>query len=113
MGAPGQVDAGTVTYPWVVFRRLLTPRWVGLLAALAVVVAACVLLGMWQLGVARDSGRQDAVAAASTLERAPLQQVTAPHSDFKGDYSNRAVTVTGTYAAERSLLVVDLSLIHI
>ena len=54
MGAPGQVGAGTVTYPWVVFRRLLTPRWVGLLAALAVVVAACVLLGMWQLGVARD-----------------------------------------------------------
>ena len=107
MGAPGQVGARTVTYPWGVFRRLLTPRWVGLLAALAVVVAACVLLGMWQLGVARDSGRKDAVAAASSLERAPLQQVTAPHSDFKGDYSNRPVTVTGTYAAERSLLVVD------
>ena len=107
MGAPGQVGAREVTYPWGVFRRLLTPRWVGMLAALAVVVAACVLLGLWQLGVARDSGRQDAVAAASTLERAPLEQVTAPHSDFKSDYSNRAVTVTGTYAAGRSLLVVD------
>jgi cytochrome oxidase assembly protein ShyY1 len=107
MDAPGQVRAGKVTYPWGVFRRLLTPRWVGMLAALAVVVAACVLLGLWQLGVARDSGRQDAVAAASTLDRAPLEQVTAPHSDFKSDYSNRAVTVTGTYAAGRSLLVVD------
>ena len=89
------------------FRRLLTPRWVGDLAALVVVVAACVLLGLWQLGVARDSGRQDAVAAASSLPRAPLQQVTAPHSDFRAEYSNRAVTVTGTYAAARTLLVVD------
>jgi cytochrome oxidase assembly protein ShyY1 len=105
--APGQVEDSTVTYPWGVFRRLLTPRWVGMLAALAGVVAACVLLGLWQLGVARDSGRQDAVSAASTLERAPLQQVTAPHRDFQADYSNRAVTVTGTYAAERTLLVVD------
>ena len=89
------------------FRRLLTPRWVGMLAALAVVVAACVLLGLWQLGVARDSGRQQAVAAASSLARAPLQQVTKPHSDFKAEYSNRPVTVTGTYAADRSLVVVD------
>jgi len=107
MGAPGQVRAGKVTYPWGVFRRLLTPRWVGMLAALVVVVAACVLLGLWQLGVARDSGRKEAVAAASSLERAPLQQVTAPHSDFRAELSNRPVTVTGTYAAERSLLVVD------
>ncbi len=89
------------------FRRLLTPRWVGALAGLVVVVAACVLLGLWQLGVARDSGRQDSVAAASSLPRAPLQRVTTPHSDFRAEYSNRAVTVTGTYAAARTLLVVD------
>lgn len=89
------------------FRRLLTPRWVGMVAALAVVVAACVLLGLWQLGVARDSGRKEAVAAASSMERAPLQQVTKPHSAFEAEYSNRPVTVTGTYAAERSLVVVD------
>jgi cytochrome oxidase assembly protein ShyY1 len=90
-----------------VFRRLLTPRWVGLLAALLVVVAACVLLGLWQLGVARDSGRHDAIASASSLERAPLQQVTTAHSAFEADLSNRPVTVTGTYAADRSLVVVD------
>lgn len=107
MAAPGQVGTGRVTYPWGVFRRLLTPRWVGMVAALAVVVAACVLLGLWQLGVARDSGRKEAVAAASSLERAPLQQVTKPHADFEAEYSNRPVTVTGTYAAERSLVVVD------
>lgn len=107
MGGPGQVGAEGVTYPWGVFRQLLTPRWVGMLAGLAVVVAACSWLGMWQLGVARDSGRQETVAAAAALERAPLQQVTAAHSDFRAEMSNRPVTVTGTYAAERTLLVVD------
>ena len=96
-----------MTYPWGVFRRLLTPRWVGMVAALAVVVTACVLLGLWQLGVARDSGRQEAVAAASSLPRAPLQRVTAPHADFRAEFSNRPVSVTGTYAAGRSIVVVD------
>jgi cytochrome oxidase assembly protein ShyY1 len=90
-----------------VFRGLLTPRWVGLLALLLVVVAACVLLGLWQLGVARDEGRKDAVAAAAQLERAPLQQVTRPHAPFAAELSNRQVTVTGTYAAERTFVVVD------
>ncbi|GAA2021610.1 SURF1 family protein [Terrabacter terrae] len=103
----GSGPAAGVTYAEEVFRRLLTPRWVGMLAALVVVVAACVLLGLWQLGVAQDSGRKDVVAAASGLQRAPLQQVTAPHSAFQGEYSNRPVTVTGTYAAGRTLLVVD------
>ena len=96
-----------MTYPWVVLRSLLTPRWVGMLALLAVVVTACVLLGLWQLGVARDEGRKEAVAAASQLERAPLQQVTRPHATFAAELSNRPVTVTGTYAAERTLVVVD------
>lgn len=96
-----------MTYPEEVFRRLLTPRWVGMFAGLVLVVAACVLLGLWQLGVARDSGRKEVVAAAASQQRAPLQQVTGPHSAFKGEFSNRPVTVTGTYAAGRALLVVD------
>jgi cytochrome oxidase assembly protein ShyY1 len=96
-----------VTYPWEVLRRLLTPRWVASLAGLLVVVAACVLLGMWQLGVARDSGRQDAIAAAATLTRQPLAEVTAPHRAFPPELSNRPVTVTGRYDASRSFVVVD------
>jgi cytochrome oxidase assembly protein ShyY1 len=90
-----------------VLRRLLTPRWVAFLAGLLVVVAACVLLGMWQLGVARDHGREDAVSAAAQLGRAPLSQVTAPHRPFAPELSNRRVSVTGTYDASRSFLVVD------
>ncbi len=96
-----------MTYPWEVFRRLLIPRWAGSLAGLLVVVAACVLLGMWQLGVARDSGRQDAIAAAATMTREPLSAVTAPHRAFAPELSNRPVTVTGRYDASRSFVVVD------
>ncbi len=107
-GHPGGLEAPeSVTYPWGVFRGLLTPRWVGMFALLMVVVTACVLLGLWQLGVARDEGRKDAVAAAASLARAPLQDVTKPHAAFAAEYSNRPVTVTGTYAADRTFVVVD------
>ena len=96
-----------VTYPWDVFRRLLTPRWVAMFAALVVVVTACVLLGLWQLGVARDEGRKATIAAAAQLERAPLQSVIRPHTAFTPELSNRPVTVSGTYDPTRSFVVVD------
>ncbi|MDN5795548.1 MAG: SURF1 family protein [Intrasporangium sp.] len=83
------------------------PRWIGLLLILAVVVTACTLLGLWQLGVAQDRGRAEAVAAAASLEREPLEQVTAPHSAFEADFSNRPVSATGTYDADDQILVVD------
>lgn len=88
-------------------RGLLAPRWLGLLAALVVLVAACIVLGLWQLGVARDQGRKEVVAAAGAQPRAPLSQVVAPHTPFAGELSNRRVTATGRYAAGRGLVVVD------
>lgn len=95
-----------MTYPCGVFRGLLTPRWLGLLLVLVVAVGACVLLGLWQLGVARDEGRREAIEAAAQQARAPLSEVTRPHAAFEADYSNRPVSVTGTYAAERTIVVV-------
>src|SRR6478735_3260959 len=96
-----------VTYSGRVLRGLLSPKWLGLLALVLVIVAACTLLGLWQLGVARDEGHKQAVAAASQLQRAPLQQVTQAHSAFEPEFSNRPVTVTGTYDDTRTILVVD------
>jgi cytochrome oxidase assembly protein ShyY1 len=90
-----------------VLRGLLSPKWLGLFALVLVIVAACTLLGLWQLGVARDEGHKQAVAAASQLQRAPLQQVTRAHSAFEAEFSNRPVTVTGTYDDSRTILVVD------
>lgn len=94
-----------VTYAEGVFRGLLSPRWAGLTLLMVGVVAACVLLGLWQLGVARDEGRKEAVAAAAALPRLPLEQVTLPHSPFEAEFSNRPVTVTGRYAAELGFVV--------
>ncbi len=89
------------------FRGLLTSRWVGLTIVMLVAVAACVRLGLWQLGVAQDEGRKQAVEAAASLPRAPLSQVTSPHSAFEPEFSNRPVSATGTYAAELGFVVPD------
>ncbi|MDC5696961.1 SURF1 family protein [Intrasporangium calvum] len=88
-------------------RGLLTPRWVGLTIVMLLAVTACVFLGLWQLGVAQDEGRKEAVAAAAALPRAPLEQVTSPHSAFEPEFSNRPVSATGSYAAELGFVVPD------
>jgi cytochrome oxidase assembly protein ShyY1 len=80
---------------------------VGLFVVALVAAGVCTLLGLWQLGVARDEGHKQAGAAASQLQRAPLQQVTRAHSAFEAGFSNRPVTVTGTYDSSRTILVVD------
>lgn len=96
-----------MTYPWGVSAGPFRPRWIGLFLILAVVVSACTLLGMWQLGVAQDKGRAETVAAASKLQREPLEQVTQPHSAFEADFSNRPVSAVGTYDAKDQILIVD------
>lgn len=96
-----------MTYPEGVPRGLFTRRSLGLFALLLLVLAATTRLGFWQLGVAQDEGRREAVEAAATLERRPLPEVTRPHAPFAAEFSNRPVTATGTYAAEHQILVVD------
>jgi cytochrome oxidase assembly protein ShyY1 len=96
-----------VTYPDGVLRGFFTPRSLGLFALLLLVVAATTLLGFWQLGVAQNEGRKEAVAAAARLERQPLDEVTKPHAPFAAEFSNRPVTATGTYVAQDQILVVD------
>lgn len=76
-------------------------------ALLVAVVVACTMLGMWQLGVAQDKGRAEVVAAAASLPREPLADVTVPHAPFEADFSNRPVAVQGRYAADHQILVID------
>ena len=84
-----------MTYSWGVLRGLFSPKWVGLFVVVLVVVTACTLLGLWQLGVARDEGHKEAGPRGAQLQPAPLQQVTRAHSAFEAEFSNRPVTVTG------------------
>lgn len=96
-----------MTYSGGVSAGWFRPRWIGLFALLVAVVVACTMLGMWQLGVAQDKGRAEVVAAAGSLPREPLADVTTPHAPFEADFSNRRVSVQGRYDADHQILVVD------
>ena len=65
-------------------RTALKPRWLGLLALVIVVMVTFGLLGLWQLDVARDKGRAEAVKAAPlrptalAVDRDPTRTPTSP-----------------------------------
>lgn len=86
-------------------RTALKPRWLGLLAALVVVVAACIQLGLWQLHVAQDKGLADALRKAHEARPVAIDSVVRPHQPFPNDQSSRAVIATGEYAAADQFLV--------
>jgi surfeit locus 1 family protein len=83
----------------------MKPRWLGLLALVVVVMVTFGILGLWQLDVARDKGRAEAVKAAPKRPTAALSSVITPHVDFPADGSGRPVTTTGRYDATGQVLV--------
>jgi cytochrome oxidase assembly protein ShyY1 len=88
-----------------VLRTALRPRWLGLFALLVVVIVTFGRLGLWQLNVAQDQGRAEALAQAQAAEAANLDAIISPHEAFPADGSGRAVIARGTYAADGRLLV--------
>jgi cytochrome oxidase assembly protein ShyY1 len=86
---------------------MLKPRWLGLLGVLVVLLVAFTVLGLWQLSVARDDARREALAQAPTQAAVALDQVLRPHTAFPAEASGRPVTMTGTYDASGQVLVVD------
>lgn len=83
----------------------MKPRWLGLLALLAVVLVGFVRLGSWQYDVARDSARDEALARAAALTREGVQDVLDPHTPFPGDASTRPISALGRYDADGEVLV--------
>jgi len=86
---------------------MLKPRWLGLLGVLVVLLVAFAVLGLWQLSVARDDARREALAQAPTQAAVALDQVLTPHTAFPAEASGRPVTMTGRYDAGGQVLVVD------
>ncbi|GAA1248698.1 SURF1 family protein [Oryzihumus leptocrescens] len=86
-------------------RTALRPRWLGLLALVVVVMVTFTMLGLWQLNVARDKGRAEAVRAAPQRPVAALTTVVQPQAQFPADGSGRRVTATGRYDAAGQVLV--------
>jgi surfeit locus 1 family protein len=88
-----------------VLRTALKPRWLGLLAGVVLVMVSFTFLGLWQLNVARDKGRAEALRTAPMLPVAPIAQVLQPHTPFPHGATGRRITATGTYAGASQLLV--------
>lgn len=86
-------------------RTALQPRWLGLLALLLVVLYTFGRLGLWQLQVAGDIADEELLAEQTSAPAVPLAELTDPFSAFPDDGSGRAVTVEGSYAADRQFLV--------
>ncbi len=88
-------------------RRLLTPRWLGLLVLLAVAVAGMSFAGLWQLNVAKDRGANQEVAKAPSKPVVPITTLVKPHQSFPGVLSSRRVSASGRYEADKQFLVAD------
>jgi surfeit locus 1 family protein len=88
-----------------VLRTALKPRWLGLFAIVVAVMVTFGTLGLWQLNVARDTGRAQEVAAAPTRPVADLATVLVPHSPFPHDADGRRINVKGRYDGLAQILV--------
>lgn len=85
-------------------RTALKPRWLALLGLVILIVVAFVQLGRWQLGVAQDKARVEAVKSAGQKPVVDLTTLLRPHQGFPAEVGGRMVTTTGTYAAGQVLV---------
>jgi cytochrome oxidase assembly protein ShyY1 len=97
-----------------VYRFLLTPRWLGILALTLAASAVMVLLGTWQLHRYQERAAiNDRIDATARMTPVPLDQVVPAPDGAAGsvgaappaDAAWTRVTVTGRYDDSRSILV--------
>ena len=84
-------------------RWLLTPRWLAIHLLALVLVAACVLLGRWQLDRAADF--RHSASSGSEPPPVPMQSITAVHGSLAGAAVGRLVTVTGVFDPDHAYVV--------
>lgn len=71
---------------------------------MVLIIIAFVQLGRWQLGVAADKARADAMAEAATQPPVALATLLSPHTPFPAAANSRLAIVTGTYAEGQVLI---------
>ncbi|MGW4465795.1 SURF1 family cytochrome oxidase biogenesis protein [Micromonospora sp. NPDC004704] len=96
------------------YRFLLTPRWLGILALTLAAAAVMVLLGNWQLSRYRErSAINERIDAADRIAPVPLAGVLPPAGGTAGTAGNAPakemawtrVTVTGRYDTANTIVV--------
>ena len=85
-------------------RTALKPKWLALLGLAILLTIAFIQLGSWQLGVAHDKARAEAIEAAGKQPVVAMTSLLTPHTPFPGAASGRLVTVSGTYAEGQVLV---------
>jgi cytochrome oxidase assembly protein ShyY1 len=89
-----------------VLRFLLTRRWLGLIAAVLVVGAVCVLLGRWQFGRYDDrQQRNDTTRANLAATPVPVDQVLDVEEPPAESEEWRPVQATGSYDTANQVTV--------
>lgn len=90
----------------MVYRFLLTPRWLALHVVVLLVIPAFVLLGQWQFGRFEErSAERERVLANLAAAPAPLHTLARPGQAVREADVHRTVTVSGSYDAARELVV--------
>jgi len=85
-------------------RTLFLPRLLVLHLLLIGVLVSFTLLGRWQLGVFEESGRPQAAADPAPVD---VTTLTSVGTGFRVEALRRQVTASGTFDADRQLLVAD------
>ncbi|WP_233507677.1 SURF1 family cytochrome oxidase biogenesis protein [Spongiactinospora gelatinilytica] len=98
---------GSGAYPEVVYRFLLTPRWLVLHVVVLLVIPAFVFLGRWQFGRYEErSGDSERITASLHAPAVPLARLAPPGGpSVRPADEYRAVEASGTYDAGHGLLV--------
>ncbi|MEU0090434.1 SURF1 family protein [Kribbella sp. NPDC006257] len=88
------------------WRTILTPRWLGLLALALAIAAVMSVLGVWQLDV-YHSKTAKATAARAAGAPVPLQSLFSINDGLPSKAVGRRVTVTGTWGPAADQLYIS------
>lgn len=88
-------------------RTALTPRWLVWLVVVLGLGAGFVLLGLWQMNVAREDAAAEVLREAAARPVLELTATIQPHAAFPADGSNQRVQAVGRFEPARQVLVAD------
>lgn len=100
------VDEDRIVPDAPLWRTLVTPRWLALLALSLVIAGAFAALGQWQLSRAVDSNDPGLAIGAEELPTR-MEEVVRPAEPIRTDDVGRLVDVTGQWVSGDFLVIAD------